>query len=108
MKTLPWIVTGVALGFTAYVFLNSPSPQYATGSDDIEDAADETSLWGVKQRVAGAGRNLAGRVKEGLGRATGDADLVDKGVGDQLTGAVKNTAGHAAQAVGNVIHELNR
>lgn len=108
MKTLPWIVTGVAIGFAAYVFLNSPSPQYATGSDDIEDAADRTSLWGSKQRFTGAGRNFAGRVKEGLGRVTGDADLVDEGVGDQVAGAVRNTAGQAVQAVGNVIHELNR
>jgi hypothetical protein len=39
MKSLPWIVVGVAVGLTAYLALNQPGPQYGTGSDDVEDAA---------------------------------------------------------------------
>jgi uncharacterized protein YjbJ (UPF0337 family) len=108
VKTLPWIVAGVGLGFAAYIVLNTPPPQYSTGSDDIEDAADKTSLWGSKQRIAGAGRSIAGRVKEGIGRATGDDELAGEGVADQVVGVAKDTAGSAAHAVSNTIHELNR
>jgi uncharacterized protein YjbJ (UPF0337 family) len=108
VKTLPWIFTGIAVGFAAYVLLNTPQPQYSTGNDDLDDAADRSTLWGSKQRVTGAGRNFVGRAKEGLGRITGDDELAAEGVVDQITGAVKETAGSAAQAVGNTIHELNR
>ena len=79
-----------------------------TGSDDIEDAAGKTSLWGSKQRLKGAGGNLAGKVKEGLGRVTGDDQLAGEGVVDQAVGAVKDTAGAAAQAAGQAIHNLNQ
>lgn len=108
MKTFPWIVAGIGIGFAAYVLLNTPSPQYSTGSDDLEDAADRTSLWGSKQRVTGTGRSLAGQIKESFGRATGNDQLAGEGVADQVVGAVKNTAGSAAHVVSDTIHELNR
>ena len=108
MKALGWILAGVGVGLAAYVVLNQPGPQYATGSDDIEDAADQTSLWGSKQRISGAGRQLFGKIKEVAGQATGDPELADEGVGDQVVGAVKDTAGAAAHAVGETLHELNR
>jgi uncharacterized protein YjbJ (UPF0337 family) len=108
MKSLPWIVAGVAVGFAAWLFLNTPTPQYATGSRDLEDAADRANRWGTKQRFTGAGRNLAGQVKEGFGRVTGDYDLADEGVVDQVAGSVKDAAGNVAHAVGDTIHEINR
>ena len=108
MKALPWVIAGVGVGIAAYVVLNQPGPQYATGNDDVEYAAGRTSFWGSKQRLSGTGRGLAGRVKEGFGRVTGDDQLADQGVADQVAGAVKDTAGQAAQAVGQAIHELNR
>jgi uncharacterized protein YjbJ (UPF0337 family) len=49
-----------------------------------------------------------GKFKEGVGRVTGDDQLTGEGVVDQLAGAVKDTAGQAAQALGTTIHELNR
>jgi uncharacterized protein YjbJ (UPF0337 family) len=108
MKALAWVIAGVGVGVAAYIVLNQPGPQYATGDDDVEYAADRTSLWGSKQRLSGTGGNLAGKIKEGFGRVTGDDRLADEGAADQLVGAVKDTAGKAAQVAGQAIHDLNR
>jgi uncharacterized protein YjbJ (UPF0337 family) len=108
MKALPWILAGVGVGLVTYFALNQPGLQYATGDPDVEDAADKTALWGSKQRVAGAGASIFGKVKEGVGRVTGDDQLAGEGVGDQLAGAVRDTAGSVAQVAGNVLHEVNR
>ncbi|AXC10220.1 hypothetical protein ACPOL_0863 [Acidisarcina polymorpha] len=108
MKTLAWIIAGVGLGLAAYFVLNQPGPQFATGYDDIEDAAGKTAFWGSKQRVKGIGRGLRGKLKEGVGRATGDEQLETEGVVDQVAGPVQDAAGQAAHAVADTIHELNR
>jgi hypothetical protein len=39
MKALPWIIAGTAIGVAAYVVLNTPGPEYATGNDTLEQAA---------------------------------------------------------------------
>ena len=108
MRALPWVIAGVGVGIAAYIVLNQTGPQYATGDDDVEYAADRTALWGSKQRLSGTGAGLAGRLKEGVGRITGDGQLADEGVADQVVGAVKDTAGKAAQVAGQTIHDLNR
>ena len=108
MKFIPWVLIAVGAAIAAYVFLNKPGVRYASGSDEVEDVADNTVLWGSKQRVSGVGTGLIGKVKEGIGRATRDDDLADDGVVDQVVGEVKDTAGEIAQAAGNTMHELNR
>jgi|HubBroStandDraft_6_1064221.scaffolds.fasta_scaffold371817_3 uncharacterized protein YjbJ (UPF0337 family) len=108
MKALTWVITGVGAGIAAYIVLNQPGPRYATGNDDVEYAAGRTTLWGSKQRISGVGGGLAGKLKEGIGRATGNEQLAGDGVTDQIAGAVKETAGKAAQAAGQTIHDLNR
>src|ERR1700691_3399177 len=108
MKALSWGIAGAAVAIVAYIVLNQPGPQYATGDDDVEYAADRTALWGSKQRLSGTGGRLAGRLKEGLGRATGNDHLAGEGAADQLAGAVKDAAGKVAQAAGQTIHDLNR
>lgn len=108
MKALPWIIAGIGVGLAAYFVLNQPGPEYATGNDDVEDAAGKTSLWGSKQRISGKGAGLVGKIKETVGRVTGDEDLAGEGVADQVVGAVKDTAGQAAHAIGETIHDLNR
>jgi uncharacterized protein YjbJ (UPF0337 family) len=108
MRALPWIIAGVGVGLTAYFILNQPGPQFATGNDDVEDAAVKTANWGSKQRIRGIGGGLVGKLKEGLGRATGDQELQGEGALDQVVGAVQETAGQAAHAVADTIHELNR
>jgi uncharacterized protein YjbJ (UPF0337 family) len=107
MKALPWILAGIGVGFVlAYVTLSEP--QTETGWDSAENAADRAWRWGSKSRLSGAGRNAAGRFKEGVGRVLGDNDLADEGVADQFVGTVKSEAGELAQAVGETIHNLNR
>ena len=108
MKVLAWLMAGVGAGIAAYIILNQPGPRYATGDGDVEYGADRAALWGSKQRVYGAGTGLAGKVKEGIGRITGDDQLAVEGVVDQAAGAVKDTAGKVAQAVGQTVHDLNR
>ncbi len=108
MKAFPWIIAGIGAGIAAYVMLNQPGPQYATGNDDVEDAASRTTAWGSKQRIFGTGGNLAGKLKEGVGRVSCDDQLADEGLADQVVGAVKNTTGRVAQAAGQTLHELNR
>jgi uncharacterized protein YjbJ (UPF0337 family) len=108
MKALTWVIAGVGAGIAAYIILNQPGPRYSTGNDDVEYAADRATLWGSKQRLYGTGSGVAGKVKESIGRITGDDQLAGDGVVDQVAGAVRDTAGKAAQAVGQTVHDLNR
>jgi uncharacterized protein YjbJ (UPF0337 family) len=108
MKSLPWVIAATALGIAAYVVINTPGPEYATGSDSVEDAARGTSQWGSKSRVKGTGTNLFGKAKEAVGNVTGNQDLANEGVGDQIVGKVKDAAGSVAQAAGQAIHDLNK
>lgn len=108
MKAFPWILAGVGFGVLAYIVLNQPGPEYAIGNDDLEYAAGKTTFWGSKQRLAGMGGGIAGKIKEGFGRATGDDELAAEGATDQVAGAIRDTAGKAAQVAGQAIHDLNR
>jgi uncharacterized protein YjbJ (UPF0337 family) len=109
MPKFPWVIAGIGVGAVlAYVVLSEPSPQSDTGRDSVENAADRTWRWGSKARLSGVGSGIVGKAKEGLGRAFGDDDLAGEGVVDQAAGAVKDTAGQVAHAVGETIHDLNR
>ncbi len=109
MKKLSWILAGGALAAAVYLLVNGiTAPQNATGSDNVEDAAHKAFGWGSKQRATGLGTNIVGKVKEGFGRATGDQDLADEGVGDQAIGTVKDAAGQLAHAAAETLHDLNR
>ena len=108
MKTFAWLFAGIGIGLVAYLVANAPGPEYATGSDNLSDAARNTFGWGVKQRAKGIGSNVAGRVKEGLGNLTGNPDLADSGVADQVAGNVREGAGKFAQAAGQTLYDLNR
>jgi uncharacterized protein YjbJ (UPF0337 family) len=107
MKRQVWIP--LALGIVAtYIFLDRRATRFASEYDEFDEAADKTGLWGSKQRVAGSGRSLLGKLKEGVGRITGDEGLADHGVVDQVAGAVQDTAGKAATAASDTIREFNR
>lgn len=108
MKALPWILAAVGIGVVAYVVANTPGPEYATGSDTLEDAARGTARWGSKNRITGTGTNVLGKLKEGFGNATGNPDLANEGTADQVVGSVKDAVGAVAQAAGQTIHDLNR
>lgn len=107
MKRQLWIP--LALGIVAtYIFLDRRAARHAAEYDEMESAADRTALWGSKQRIAGTGRDLLGKVKEGVGRITGDDDLAGRGVVDQVAGAVQDTAGKAANAASDTMRDFNR
>ncbi len=108
MKPLAWIIAAAGACIAAYILINQPGPQYATGDDDVEYAAGRTTLWGSKQRITGSAGSLAGQLKEGIGRATGNDQIANEGAADQVVGALRDTAGKVAQAAGQTVHDLNR
>ena len=108
MKTLAWLFAGIGVGLIVYLVANAPEPEYATGSDNVAEAARNTFGWGMKQRAMGVGSNIAGRVKESVGNLAGDADLADSGLADQVEGNVREGVGRIAQAAGQTLHDLNR
>ena len=46
-----------------------------------------------KDRVEGAGKNIVGKIKEGVGKITGDTKTEAEGKADQVEGKVQNTVG---------------
>jgi uncharacterized protein YjbJ (UPF0337 family) len=108
MRAFPWIVAVAGVGFAAYFVFTRCEVEYADGPGDAEDAARMASGWGTKQRLSGVGSQLSGRLKEGVGRITGNDSLAGEGVADRAAGVAKDAAGSVAQAVGQTIHEFNR
>jgi uncharacterized protein YjbJ (UPF0337 family) len=110
MKALPWIVAGVGIGVgvTLLLRLTGPEAESATGYDGVEKAARKTYGWGTKTRIGGKAGAVAGAIKEGVGRVTGDRDLADEGAADRVVGNVKDAAGKLGHAMGQTIHDLNR
>ncbi|MHB1795060.1 MAG: CsbD family protein [Acidobacteriaceae bacterium] len=107
MKRQVWIP--LALGIVAtYIILDRRACRYAAEYNELDEAADRTDLWGSRQRIAGTGRDLLGRVKEGIGRITGNDDLAGRGVVDQIAGAMQNATGKAANAASDTIRDFNR
>jgi uncharacterized protein YjbJ (UPF0337 family) len=108
MKTLAWLVAGIGVGLVVYLVANAPEAEYATGSDDVAEAARNTFGWGMKHRARGVASNIGGRVKESVGNLTGNTDLADSGIADQVEGKVREGVGGLAQAAGQTLHDLNR
>jgi uncharacterized protein YjbJ (UPF0337 family) len=107
MKIVPWLAVGAGVGVLVYLVLNAPEPKYATSSGTVEEGAAKAFGWGTKQRASGAGTDVIGKVKEGVGRFVGDPDLADEGAGDQVVGKVQNAVGQVAEAAGQTLHDLN-
>lgn len=106
---LAWLLAGGAIGAgIAILVLNEHGPEYETGYDGVEGAARKTLRWGTKQRFEGKARSFAGRVKEGVGRFTGDSELEAEGGVQRAAGEVKDTAGEIGQAAAQTIHDLNK
>ena len=55
-------------------------------------------------RVDGAGHKVAGSVKEGMGKLTGDAKLQAEGVAEKAGGSVQNAAGKVQDRAGSEPH----
>lgn len=52
-----------------------------------------------KDRVAGAAKKVKGSIKEGVGKALGDAKLQTEGKADKIEGKVQNALGGLKDAV---------
>jgi len=52
-----------------------------------------------KDRIAGAAKEIKGRVKEAVGKAVGDAKLQSDGNADKVEGEVQNAIGGLKDAV---------
>jgi uncharacterized protein YjbJ (UPF0337 family) len=109
MRALPWIIAGVGIGVGVTILLfNESEPDYATGYNGVERAARKTFNWGTKRRAEGKVESVAGAIKEGAGKLTGDYEMADEGAADRVVGNVKDAAGKVGHAVGETIHDLNR
>lgn len=52
-----------------------------------------------KDRVAGSAKQMRGKVKEAVGKATGDAKLKASGQADQAAGKIQNAVGSVKVAL---------
>lgn len=52
-----------------------------------------------KDRIEGAAKKAKGSIKEGIGKATGDAKLQGEGKADKVAGKVQNAVGGVKDAV---------
>ena len=50
-------------------------------------------------RVEGAAKNIGGKIKEGVGKVTGDEKLKAEGRADQVEGKVQNAVGGVKDAL---------
>lgn len=107
---LAWLLAGGAIGAAVAVLVlrNDYEPEYATGYDGVERTAGKISGWGVKQRAKGKVASMAGAVKEGVGRFTGDTELEAEGAMDRVAGEARDIAGEAGTAAGQTLHDLNQ
>jgi uncharacterized protein YjbJ (UPF0337 family) len=112
MKALPLMIAGVGIGVGVTILLLGgefgSQPEYATGSDGVERAARKTFGWGTKRRAEGKMGLVAGAIKEGVGRLTGNQQMADEGAADRFVGDVKDAAGKVGHAVAETIHDLNK
>ena len=46
-----------------------------------------------QDRIEGSAKNVGGKIKEGVGKMTGDSKLQAEGKADQVEGKVQNTVG---------------
>ena len=113
-NAFPWIIAGVGAGIATYLLLREQNgPRYAAASaydagyDAVNNAAARTDAWGIRQRVAGAGSSVLGKVKEGVGRMTGNDRLATEGALDDAAGQLRNATGTAANAASQTLRDLN-
>jgi uncharacterized protein YjbJ (UPF0337 family) len=59
-----------------------------------------------EDEVKGKGKQVAGRMKEGVGRLAGDRDLEDRGKQERFEGNVQEKAGKVRRKVGEALEDL--
>lgn len=58
-----------------------------------------------KDRVAGSAQQVKGKIKEGVGKALGDAKLQSEGKADKAEGKIRNTVGSVKDAVRDAVDD---
>lgn len=61
-----------------------------------------------ENRVSGTAKNLAGKVEEGFGRATGDAKTKAQGQARQVEGSIQDLYGKAVNSAGDTIEAVKQ
>lgn len=106
---LGWLLAGGAIGAAITVLVMTDwEPDYETDYDGVDRAAAKTFGWGARQRAEGKVGSVVGKVKEGVGRFTGDQDLEAEGTVDKVAGKVKDAVGEFGTAAAQTLHDLNR
>ena len=59
-----------------------------------------------QDELEGKAEALKGKVKQAIGNATNDPDLVDEGTVDESAGNTQDTIGHARRKVGEAIENV--
>ena len=62
----------------------------------------------AEDRLSGTAKNLAGKVEEGVGCATGDTETPDHGQTKQAEGSVQDLYGQAKPAAGDTIDAVRK
>ena len=108
MNKFMWILGATCLGVAAYVLLTDVNGAGTRAADGVDEFGERVGGWGTRNRAAGAGGVLGGKLKQGFGKLTGDDELAGEGYADEAGGRLKDTAGQAAHAVSETISDLNR
>ena len=103
MSKILWLLGGTTLALAVFAILNADETV-----DGFDQATGKLGDWGLKQRVAGAGGGVLGKVTEFAGNVTGDRETSAQGIAQQATGTLRNAAGQAAEALSNTLHDLHK
>lgn len=61
-----------------------------------------------ENEIKGGAEQLKGKVKQGIGKMTGNERLHDEGVADEAAGEVQQGVGKATRKVGEAIEDVGR
>jgi uncharacterized protein YjbJ (UPF0337 family) len=61
-----------------------------------------------EDRIAGTGRNVGGKVEEGVGRLTGDSETEAKGMANQISGPAQDLYGEAQDTASAAVDTVGR
>jgi uncharacterized protein YjbJ (UPF0337 family) len=56
-----------------------------------------------ENRIAGTAKNVGGKVQEGVGRLTGDAETEAKGIANQISGSAQDLYGQVQESASQVV-----
>jgi uncharacterized protein YjbJ (UPF0337 family) len=68
-----------------------PNVRQLSASNPVRFVTKESDM--DKDRIEGAGKNIKGKIKEGVGKMTGDSKTEAEGQADQVKGKAQNTVG---------------